>query len=307
MFKRLILTLAGISLLAGCGGGSGDSGGSAASVPAAYTGSTNQATISTANAKTLSADAYAGSQFSSAVSIGKVAAQQSGRTALMQQTAGILENSVATIVGGNKSSAKVVASSTQQTINGYSGFMSFYINLDDVSGAFNGTLSFSQYKSTSDAISLSGTMDISGVFSRTANTFISMTMSNIRLTGTDAGESFTMSGSMTSSAGGTTKTETMSIVLSDNVSSRTFWMKDFTFTLTGNSLTITGTYYDHVYGYVVISTPTPLTVLSIDAEPTSGQLLFSGSNGTKARLTFTSGTPTVEADTSGTGTFVVIP
>jgi len=308
MFKRLMLTLAGISLLAGCGGGSGDGGGStAASVPAAYTGSTSQATISTANAKTLSANAYAGSQLSSAVSIGKAAAEQRGRTALLQQTAGILENSVATIVGVHKSSTKTAAAVVQDTIYGYSGSISFSMNLDQTSGTFNGTLTFTQYKSTSDSISLSGTMDISGVYSRTANTFISMTMSNIRLTGTDAGESFTMSGSMTSSASGTTKTETMSIVLSDNSSSHTYWMKDFTFTLTGNSLTITGTYYDHVHGYVVVSTITPLTALSIDAEPTSGQLLFSGSNGTKARLTFTSGSPTVEADTSGNGTYVVIP
>jgi hypothetical protein len=307
MFKRLILTLAGISLLAGCGGGSGDGGGSAASVPAEYTGSTSQATITTTNAKTLSATAYAGSQLSSAVSIGKAAAEQSGRTALLQQTAGILENSVATIVGAHKSSPKTAAAVVQDTMYGYSGSISFSMNLDQTSGTFNGTLTFSQYKSTSDAISLSGTVDISGVYSRAANTFISMTMSNIRLTGTDAGESFTMSGSMISSASGTTKTETMSIVLSDNVSSRTYWMKDFTFTLTGNSLTITGTYYDHVHGYVVVSTMTPLTTLSIDAEPTSGQLLFSGSNGTKARLTFTSGAPTVEADTSGNGTYVVIP
>jgi hypothetical protein len=34
---------------------------------------------------------------------------------------------------------------------------------------------------------------------------------------------------------------------------------------------------------------------------------FGDDNGTKARLTFTSGIPTVEADTSGNGTYVVIP
>lgn len=304
MFKRLILTLAGISLLAGCGGGSGD-GGAAASVPAAYTGSTSQATISTTNAKTLSADAYAGSQLTSAVAVGKVAAEQSGRTALLQQTAGILENSVATVVGAHKSSTKAAASSVQNTDYGYSGSISYTINLDQTSGAFNGTLTFSQYKPTSDSTCLSGSMDFSGVYR--SNVFNNMTMSNIRLTGTDVGESYTLSGSMTSGTSGTTKTVTMSIVLSDNLSSRTYWMKDFTFTLSGNSLTITGTYYDHVHGYVVVSTITPLTVLNIDAEPTSGQLLFTGSNGTKARLTFASGIPAVEADTSGSGTYVVIP
>jgi hypothetical protein len=302
MFKHTILIFAGISLLAGCGGGSGG-GNNTVIVPAAYTGSTSQATITTSNAKALSADAYAGTQLSSAVSAAKIAAEQSDRAALVQRTAAILENSVATVVGGNKSSAKVVASYTQRTVNGYSGSMSFSINLNDTTGDFNGTVTFSQYKQTSsDTASISGTVDISSCYNSS-----SVNMSNILLTGTGAGQSYTLTGGMNTSISGTTKTETMSIVLSDNVSSRTYWMKDFTFVLAGNSLTISGTYYDHVHGYVVISTVDPLTASSIDADATSGRLLFTGNNGTKARLTFTGGIPVVEADTSGSGTFVVIP
>jgi hypothetical protein len=89
---------------------------------------------------------------------------------------------------------------------------------------------------------------------------------------------------------------------------------DFTLTLSGSSLTVSGTYFDPVLGYVVLSTITPLTVTTIDATPTSGQLLFSGNGGTKVRLTFFSigrnsggGNPTVEADTAGNGNYVVIP
>jgi hypothetical protein len=123
-----------------------------------------------------------------------------------------------------------------------------------------------------------------------------------------------MTGSEAYSNSGTEETVTMSAVVTDNVSGRTYWEKDYNLTFSGDSLTLSGTHYDPVYGYVVFSTITPITVTAIDATPTSGQLLFSGSNGTKVRLTFFSGgrnsgggSPTVEADTTGDGTYVVIP
>ncbi len=304
MFKKLTLIVAGISLLAGCGGG----GGSTASAPPSYVGSTNQATITTSNAKALSSDAYTGSQLTAAASgAGKVTADMSGQSALLQETAGILENSVATIIAKHNSAAKLAAATAQDIKNGYNGSISYTITYDQNTGSFTGTITFSQYQDSSTSAVLTGSMSISGVYNKTAGTFTSMNISVNSLTGTYNGKSYTLTGTMAFSISGATKTVTMSVVLVDNVSGRTYWIKDFTLTLAGNSLTVTGTYYDPVHGYVVISTVIPLTVSTIDAAPIAGQLLFSGSNGTKVRLTFSNGGSIVEADTSGSGTYAVVP
>ena len=168
-------------------------------------------------------------------------------------------------------------------------------------------MTYTQYKETSDSFVISGSITFSGVFSQATGTFTSMNINMKNMTGTSGGKTFGMSGSMAYSTGGATSSVTMSVILSDSVSGRTYWMKDYTLTLTGSSLSMTGTYYDPIHGYVVISTVTPLTVSAFDGTPTTGQLLFHGANGTKARLTFISGGYTVDADTVGNGSYAVVP
>lgn len=302
MHRKLLVVFAVMSLLAGCGGGGG--GTSAAK----YSGVTTQAIITTSNAKALSADAFAGSQLSSATSsVAKEAAPGNGQPALVQEAAGIMKHSVATVVGASRSAAKTVAASAQASVSGYSGSYSYSISFDQASGAFSGTITFSQYREFSDSPVLNGTITFSGVYNQTTDDFTSLSITMTSLTGSSGSNSYSLSGTVTYGISGTTTTVTMSVVLTDSVSGLTYWVKDYTLTLSNGSLTITGTYYDPVHGYVVISTITTLTVSDIDATPTAGQLLFSGGNGTKARLTFTSSGATVEADTTGTDTYVVVP
>jgi hypothetical protein len=289
--------------LAGCGGGGGGSsaGGSG------YTGVTTQAVVTTSNAKALSADAYSGTQITAAVgTIAKEVTNNSGRPALLQETAGIIERSILTIVSTSKSSAKVADATVQNSVNGYSGSYTFSITYDQTSGDFNGTATFSHYQDTSTSSTISGSIAFNGIYNQVAGTFSSMNSSLNNLTGTDGGKSYNLSGSL-NFTNGASQTVTMTVVLTDNVSGHTYWVKDFSLTLSGSLLTVSGTYYNPVYGYVIISTATPLTVTTFDSSPTSGRLLFNGSNGTKARLTFSSGGSTVEADTSGNGTYVNVP
>jgi hypothetical protein len=120
--------------------------------------------------------------------------------------------------------------------------------------------------------------------------------------------SFTLNGSMSANnPAGLTKSLTMSIVILNIADNRTYWVKDFSLALTGNKLAISGTYYDHVHGFVVISTVTPLTVSSYSTKPTSGELQFAGRNGTKARLTYTTSGYILEIDTSGNNTYILVP
>lgn len=301
MYKRVLLAIAGVSLLAGCGGGGGGSSASG------FNGATNQASVTTSNARALSADAYSGSKLSAGVvGVAKVAASGSEQP-LLQGTAGILERSVTAILGTPVASAQVAASTTQNTITGFSGSYTYTIDYDQSTGAFSGTMTYTQYKETSDSFVISGSITFSGVFSQATGTFTSMNINMNNMTGTSGGKTFGMSGSISYSTGGAKSSVTMSVILSDSVSGHTYWMKDYTLTLTGSSLSMTGTYYDPVHGYVVISTVTPLAVSAFDGTPASGQLLFHGANGTKARLTFTSGGYTVEADTAGNGSYVVVP
>ena len=302
MYKRLLMILAGFPLLAGGGGGGSTAGG------VAYTGVTTQATVTTANAKALSVDAYSGNQLSSAVSgIAKETAGNGGQAALLREAAAILRQSVTAIVTLPASSAKVAAATAQNTVNGYSGSYSYTISVDQTSGAFSGTMALSRYRENSTATTLSGSITFSGVYNQSSASFTSLNITMSNLAGTSGATSYRLDGSESYTTNGATSTVTMTVILTDNVSGRTFWVKGFTLTLTGSSLTVTGTYYDPIYGHVVISTITPLTVSAIDATPTAGQLLFTGANGTKARLTFTGTGHTVEADTVGNGAYVVVP
>jgi hypothetical protein len=305
MKKRALLILAGLSLVAGCGGGGG---GGSSSGSTGYTGTTTQATVTSSNAKSLSADAYTGSQVSVAASgVAKADSAGGSEPALLPPASIALKNSVAAIFAAPRSPAKTVAATAQNTINGYSGSFSYTINYDQSSGAFSGAIVFTQYKDTDTSPVMNGAIAFSGIYNQPTDSFTSLSISISSMTATAAGRSFTLNGTESFSSIGITETVNMSVVLTDNLTGRTYWVKDYVLTHTGTTLTLSGVYFDHVHGYVVISTVTPLTIATVDSIPTAGQLLFTGSNGTKARLTFTASGYTVEVDASGNDSFVLVP
>lgn len=308
MLKKFALAVVGLSLVSACGGGGGsaDSG-----VPAAYSGSTSRATVTAANAKALSIDIYTGGQLSSALSaVGKEVAAGAPGSFRLHGVSASLERSLQTAVEKSLvTTAKTVAATAQDTVYGASGSYGYSISVDQSSGAFSGSLVFSQYKELSDSPVISGTVGFSGVYNQTTGSFttIKMIMENMHLASGNL--SYTLVGTLSFSMPTTTSgtTVTLSAVLVDNASHRSFWFKDMVTTRNGTSETVRGTFYDPTHGYVVISTITPLTVATTDADPTAGQLLFTGNNGTKARLTFTSGGHVVEVDADGSNTFAVVP
>jgi len=65
---------------------------------------------------------------------------------------------------------------------------------------------------------------------------------------------------------------------------------------------INGRYYDYEYGYVDISVGDIIRILDADVGPSSGSLILTGVQGTKALLTFLNSTEfSVDADTDGDG------
>jgi len=304
MRKKVTNVLTGLFVavafgLAGCGGGSG--GGS--SVDTSYKGSTTQATVTASNASALSVDAIQGAQNIAALDVlGKSVTDTSESSPLIPTIANILEDSIIRILP-KSAVAKTVAGTAQDTVNGYSGSYSYSVNANESTGAFTGSIRFNSYKEDQYSPSISGYMSCYGIVNTATGNIVSINMSISDL----QAASGTLNGNIAISNGTTSTNMNISIVLLDNTDNKTYWLKDFSLVLTNGMMSISGTYYDHDYGYVVISTVIPLTVSTYSSIPTSGQLLFTGSNGTKARLTYTDSGYTVEVDASGNNTYVVIP
>jgi hypothetical protein len=312
MLRKMLLVGAMFSLLAGCGGGgSGGVADPAANLPAAYTGNKAPATVTAANAKALSVDVYNFSQDASSLNVlGKAVAGNGAQSPLLLQAVSTLEDTVSKSAASSKSESKVVAATAtvQNAIPGYSGSCTYSISVDISSGSTSGTFTFSQFQADSTSVAMNGTVTFSGVFNSSTDTFSSFSMGMTGMVVTDGSTSITLSGQLTASVSGSTKTTTMTLAITDTISNRTVVLKDYTLQLYNNSsLTVTGTYFDPVNGYVVISTLTPLSVSDLSVSPTAGRLLFTGSNGTKARLTFTSSGYIVDVDTVGNGTFILVP
>lgn len=306
MNNRIIVLLTTL-ILAGCGGG----GGSGTDISAKYTGNTAKATITESNAQSLSVDAIQGAQSITEVGVlGKRTADTPLPPSRLQSIAMILEESVSRISvtsGAAKTTAKTVAETAQGTQYGYSGSFSYSANGNQSTGALSGTITFNAYQADAFSAAISGQVSFSGTVNTTTGDVIQISMSVSNLSGTANSRSFTINGTLSISNSGTTQTLTMSMVTLDNTGNKTYWAKDFSFVHDGGSMTVSGTYYDHTYGYVVITTISPLAVSELSGTPTSGQLLFAGNNQTKARLTYTSTGYTLEADVAGNDTYIVIP
>ncbi|OGT96305.1 MAG: hypothetical protein A2X80_10285 [Geobacteraceae bacterium GWB2_52_12] len=296
--------------MTGCGGGDSTSVSATTqgdAVVTTYAGNTSLAVVTASNAKSLSLDAYQGVQtFSSAAAVGKAANDSQPSPPRLQELSKTLEIGIQTAVTKSTSTAKVAAATVAETINGASGNYSYTIEVNQATGAFSGTLVFSEYRAYTNSVLISGGVDCYGVYDKSHQIFTSITISMKGLSGTWNERVETITGTISIDQLGSAKTITISVVLLDVSSNCTYCFKDLIFAFSETSLTVSGTYYDPIHGYVVISTVTPLAPSAFANPATSGRLLFTGSNGSQARLTFTTSGETVEADTAGNGDFVIV-
>jgi len=297
MWRSTLVVFLG-ALITGCGGGGG--GGvypvNTGEASLSYNGVTTQATVTESNKQALSYNAYqAGLVGSALASIGKVVAETPASTTsvtpLPQSLYRVLEDAILGAALENQKSAprlvgKVVTESG--TIPGPNGGSAKYsISADDVTGSFTGTIEFNNYQDI--GTTLSGSANFSGVINLSNGQLTSFSLSMVSLHAIEAGTAVTLAGTITKSPSGADKIITISLVIRYDSTGVTYWVKDYNFIVkTDGTMTLTGRYYDPVYGYVDITTVTPLTISAFDAMPTAGVLLFTGSNGTSARLTFTS-------------------
>jgi len=176
------------------------------------------------------------------------------------------------------------------------GSFSYTIDYNETTGNFNGSLSFNSYN---DCI---GTMNGAITFYG-SDTSATLSMSFLALSYTGASDSVTMSGniSFTTLPSSITESITMSMDFRDNNTGETYRIKDMTMEVTTSALTEStivksGQVYHPDYGYVDVSTTSPILVNKDALNPHAGVLVMAG-DGSTATVTFVNSNQyTIEVD-----------
>ncbi len=284
-------------LLVGCGGGGGggDSG-------VTYTGLTTPAVIIDTNAEILAEGAIGGSTTGTA--FGVVSDEQEVQpNPTILDVARILSNSVTQLDISPSSStlpgAIVTESGSDPCLDG--GSISFSLSVDDVTLDFSGTFNF--INCAEGGTTINGNATVSGSISASVVVF---NFAFNPITVVSGAESYTMSGTIGTSANVSSVTITMEAQLRNNNTQMVEWVNNLTISAVDNisflEMTITGRYYHPEHGYIDIETIVPLRINDLDQFPSSGQIIITGASGSKARLTADSNTQyMLEVDPDGGG------
>lgn len=310
MKKLLFVFLAGVfsvSLIVSCGGGGGGGGGGSTGIQ--YTGITTQAIIDENNAYDIAVAATTANDKTSSLNVLGAVEQNttSQQNFIVLDISQYLQNVIYKIEA-NLTPLYIGAIQTDSdTISGScGGNFTYNLSVNDVTGNFNGPISFNNY--CEEGTKVSGTVSVSGNIN--INTLeitnLGMTFNNIQAQ--DGQESIGMNGSMDFYMGYPTWQMIMSMIIKDNNRNETYKYENVTYNYTEYSnytqFTFTGRFYHEDYGYVNMSTLSPFTVSIYDYWPTTGTALAEGQNGTKSKLTIIdSSSFRVTADTDGDGAF----
>ena len=173
-------------------------------------------------------------------------------------------------------------------------------SVDDTTGEFTLTVSFNDYCEFEGGVAivingqanLSGTIDLSTIenefpeFYNYTFTFTSLTLEDF-----ETGNSITINGSLSANYAVTPMLITMSFILKDNTTMQTYWLRDVQIGITGaenyvDITSMTGRYYEPIYGYVEISLGDMVRIYDADNWPASGSINLTGAENTKALLAF---------------------
>jgi hypothetical protein len=311
-FSRIIIRASFLSVflsaaIIGCSGG----GGGGVSSGINYTGITSQAVIDENNAVDITVETYAGGEIASNLAVlGAVSENSnSAQSPRFLNIAVYFQDVILNIEGSviqNTAYVGAVVSESDAISGGCGGNFSYNLTADDQSGNFNGSLSFNNF--CEQEFTANGSMNLAGNIN--VNTgginYFEMTFTDIVMT--SGQESISMNGSIDLNLQSTPMRMTMSFVFQDNNLNKTYRYEDFVYEYAEGGgfvdITVTGRFYHHDYGYVILSTDSPLRFNGNDAWPSSGTIIATGASGTKARLNvINSSSFFVDADTDGNGSY----
>ncbi len=272
-------------------GGCGDDSAGPASL--SYTGLTSQSSIDSNNASEMSANSYKGLGGTDMNIVGAVQSGGSGSSgeSRLLTLATVLNDALVRLDPAAQSQAMALGAtlSVNDSLPGdCGGSMSFSITADDSTGAFSGSLSFNAYctTDTSGNTTISGSLTFSGVIDLNTQAFSAANMTFSYITITEGSETIAFSGTAVFTSTNVVFTD-VKIKLSN--ADKVYRVVNYSSTTTQGAgyvdVTVSGDFYHPDYGYVTVSTSTPLRVTDGDDNPSSGVLLLTGSGGSQARLT----------------------
>ncbi|UCD81274.1 MAG: hypothetical protein JSW26_07570 [Desulfobacterales bacterium] len=288
----------------GCAGGGGG-GGSDGMV---YSGLTDPSEIDESNAEDISGGAFGagligdgmlGFSLTQGQSDSYVGEFRTVKLPLILSDALYLIDFAQSSTGGVQSAVQTV----RETINGScGGSMSYSVSADDVRGTFNGSFTFSEYCNDGTTINgsarFNGRMNVdTGEFLEAHFSFDNLSGGNLTLDG-DIEVDFTQSPDLI----------TFNAYGQDPGSGKIFWIRDYSITIDDNTgfveIEMAGRFYHPDFGYATISTTEPFVLHDGDEWPTSGALIATGANSSKAKITAIDNLYCIiEADADGDGSY----
>ena len=293
-----------------CGSSVGNNGAKVNNTGLAYTGITSQAAVTQYNWQPLAVGAYQQGQTDSGIGIGAVGISSSNnirpRGILVSQTLinGLKAIDVTSLLKSMGSDG--VSNRTASIFGNCGGRGDYTIEIDDVTGAFNGTMNFFSFCSMNSIIS--GGTTFSGVINLITQNFVNSKYTFNALTCAHMRDSITLQGSIASSFTAATDSINMTALVQDNTTGQVYKIDNLQLELTysGNyfDARLSGVHFDPQYGYIVLSTSLPVRFYDTAYWPFQGEVIVNGNAGTRARLTVTSvGEFIVAVDTNGDGLF----
>ncbi len=298
-------------VLPSCGGGGGSS-----SAPSPYTGITTPAVITPADADNIVLAAYQGADVGASLSgplglsadepPGRPAAGRPGPLSIVQTFSEAAEIAWSRQRASTSAAPRAVTTVDDTIYDGFGGSFRYSLSVDDQTGAFSGVFTFSNYHGDGGAV-FSGAVSVSGTFDMNTSSLARVAFSFQSIAMTDAGTGVTVSGTL-DLYNGNPSTAVLNLYATTLSTGKTVWIDNFTIDVTDAAgycdVTMSGKIYLQEYGYVIVSTATPLRYATGDTYPSAGVMMFTGSSDGRARLTVESATSyTVDVDANGDGTW----
>jgi hypothetical protein len=286
----------------GCAGGGGD--GADESDGIVYSGVANPAEISELNAEDLSGGAFGagligdgmmGLSLDQAPSDSYVTKFRTVKVPLtLIDSLDLMDVNAAAAIG-----VQSAMQTESATINGScGGSMSYSVSADSEQGTFNGSFVFSNY--CNDGTTINGSAAFDGTMNVDTGGFIEAHLSFDNLSGGD----LTLSGDVEIDFSVSPTLITFDAYGLDPSSMKVYWIRDYSIAIEENTgfsqIEIEGMFYHPDYGYVTLSTTEPFVLDDGDEWPTSGSLVVTGVNSSKAKITaHDNANCIVEADIDG--------